>query len=176
MSKLSAPVSAEDHSQGDSNAKCTLIEYGDYECRSCGQADSIVKRLQKHFGKDLSFVFRNFPLSEVHPNAEHAAEAAEFAAASGKFWDLHDLLFQNQQKLEDDSLRTLVGRLQLSGNDLGEALNAGTYRPRVESDFTGGVHSGVNGTPTFFVDGGRYDGSWDYETLAATLQQQINST
>ena len=95
MSKLSVPVSSEDHRQGDMDAAFILVEYGDYECPSCGQAYPIVKRLQKHFGKRLLFVFRNFPLSQMHPHAESAAETAEFAGTHDKFWEMHDLLYEN---------------------------------------------------------------------------------
>src|ERR1035438_2894193 len=96
---LKIPVGPQDHVQGDPAAKCTLVEYGDYECPHCGRAYPIVKRIQKHFGEDLRFVFRNFPLGEMHPNAQSAAEAAEFAAAAAKFWEMHDALFENQRKL-----------------------------------------------------------------------------
>src|SRR5712692_8809710 len=101
MSKLKIPVTAADHSQGSADAPITLVEYGDYECPHCGRAYPIVKRVQKHFGKGIVFVFRNFPLSETHPHAESAAEAAEFAGAHGKFWEMHDLLFENQERLSE---------------------------------------------------------------------------
>ena len=105
MTKLAVAVSAKDHRQGDKDAPCTLVEYGDYQCPSCGQAYPIVKRLQKHFGKRLSFIFRNFPLTQLHPYAEPAAETAEFAGAHEKFWEMHDLLYENQDRLDDDLLR-----------------------------------------------------------------------
>src|ERR1700678_3982282 len=107
MTKLAVAVSAKDHRQGDKDAPCTLVEYGDYECPSCGLAYPIVKRLQKHFGKRLLAVFRNFPLTQMHPLAEPAAEAAEFAAAHGKFWEMHDLLYENQENLGDELFQTL---------------------------------------------------------------------
>ena len=174
MSKLTIPVSAEDHAQGDANAKCTLVEYGDYQCPYCGEAYPIVKQLQKRFGKDLRVVFRNFPLTEMHPHAEHAAETAEFAAANGKFWEMHDLLYQDQENLGDSALSGYAGKLGLSADKLCEALEAQTYRTHVRDDFSGGVRSGVNGTPTFFLNGQRHDGSFDYDTLAAAVQQEIS--
>src|SRR5271156_702751 len=114
MTRLSVPVSAKDHIQGDPHAPVTLVEYGDYQCPSCGQAYPIVKRLQKHFGKRMSFVFRNFPLTQIHPYAEPAAETAEFAAAHHKFWQMHDLLYENQDRLDDDLLVELAQGLQLA--------------------------------------------------------------
>ena len=174
MSNLTLPVTAEDHAEGDASAKCTLVEYGDYQCPYCGQAYPIVKQLQKHFGKDLRVVFRNFPLAEMHPHAEHAAETAEFAAACGKFWEMHDLLYQEQENLGDNALFRYVTQIGLPADKLGEALEAGTYRPRVRADFSSGVRSGVNGTPTFFLNGQRHDGSFDYDTLADAVQQEIS--
>src|SRR5580658_9044577 len=111
---LKVPVSASDHIQGDKNAPVILVEYGDYECPHCGAAYPIVKRVQKHFGKRLRFVFRNFPLSEMHPNAEAAAETAEFAAANGRFWEMHDLLFENQERLGRPLFTQLAKELELS--------------------------------------------------------------
>src|SRR5271155_2195199 len=96
---LKNPVTPNDHIQGPGSAEVTLVEYGDYECPHCGHAYPIVKRIQKHFGEDVRFVFRNFPLSEMHPNAESAAETAEFAATENKFWEMHDAIFENQRKL-----------------------------------------------------------------------------
>src|SRR5208282_6417161 len=99
MATLKMPVTTEDHVQGPEDAEVTLVEYGDYECPHCGRAHPIVQRVQEHFGKRVRFVFRNFPLSEMHPHAEAAAEAAEFAGAHGKFWQMHDRLFENQVRL-----------------------------------------------------------------------------
>lgn len=99
MAKLRTPVTSRDHIQGPEDAELTLVEYGDYECPSCGSAYPIVKRIQEQLGKRLRFVFRNFPLSEIHPHAESAAEAVEFSAAQGRFWEMHDLLFENQEQL-----------------------------------------------------------------------------
>jgi protein-disulfide isomerase len=170
MSKLSIPVSDKDHRQGDADAPCTLVEYGDYECPSCGQAYPIVKRVQKHFGKRLLFVFRNFPLSEMHPYAEPAAETAEFAGAHHKFWEMHDLLYENQDRLDDALLFQLAEQLQLDPEKLRQALAAKEFEPRVRADFRGGVRSGVNGTPTFFINGQRHDGAYDYASLVEAIE------
>jgi protein-disulfide isomerase len=170
MTKLSAPVSAKDHRQGDPDAPCTLVEYGDYQCPSCGQAYPIVKRVQKHYGKRLSFIFRNFPLTQMHPFAEPAAETAEFAGANGKFWGMHDLLFENQARLGDDELLPeLAQQLHLAPAKLLEALESKEFEPRVKSDFSSGVRSGVNGTPTFFINGQRHDGAYDFASLVEAI-------
>jgi protein-disulfide isomerase len=169
MTKLSVAVSAKDHRQGDPAAPCTLVEYGDYQCPSCGQAYPIVKRLQKHFGKRLSFVFRNFPLTQMHPYAEPAAETAEFAGAHGKFWEMHDLLYENQDLLDESLLVELAQQLDLPRPKLLEALESREFEPRVKADFSGGVRSGVNGTPTFFINGQRHDGAYDFASLIEAI-------
>ena len=169
MSKLTAPISAKDHTQGKTNAPWTLIEYGDYQCPSCGDAYPIVKQLQQHFGDQLRFVFRNFPL-EMHPYAEHAAEAAEFAAAHGKFWEMHDLLFEHQRDLRDAVLLKSAVRLRLSSDHLKSALAEGTYAPRVKTDLDSGIASDVQGTPTFYINGQRHDGNYDLDSMVAAIQ------
>ncbi len=173
MSTLKVAVSPADHIQGDEHAGCTLVEYGDYECPHCGHAYPIVKLIQKHFGKRLRFVFRNFPLNESHPHAESAAESAEFTGAHGKFWEMHDLLFENQDRLSGDLYLELAQQLQLAPEDLQRALEEGKYRARVRADFTGGVRSGVNGTPTFFINGQRHDGPFEYEDLMGAIEEAL---
>jgi protein-disulfide isomerase len=167
---LRVPVGEQDHIQGSADAKYTLVEYGDYECPHCGHAYPIVKRVQKHFGKKLRFVFRNFPLAEMHPHAESAAESAEFAGAQGKFWEMHDALFENQQQLGGALYLKLAQQIGLSPQDLRAAVEQREYLPRVKADFTGGVRSGVNGTPTFFINGKRHDASFEYEDLVAAIE------
>jgi protein-disulfide isomerase len=169
MTKLSVAVSAKDHIQGDPKAPVTLVEYGDYQCPSCGQAYPIVKRLQKHFGKRLAFVFRNFPLSQIHQYAEPAAETAEYAGIHHKFWEMHDLLYENQGSLDDGLFLELSQQLNLDIDKLTQALESKQFEPRVKADFSGGVRSGVNGTPTFFINGQRHDGSYDYESMVEAI-------
>lgn len=173
MSTLKVLVKPSDHIQGDDHAGCTLVEYGDYECPHCGHAYPIVKQIQKHFGKRLRFVFRNFPLNEMHPDAESAAESAEFAGAHGKFWEMHDLLFENQDRLGGDLYVELAEQLQLAPADLQKALEERKYRAKVRADFTGGVRSGVNGTPTFFINGQRHDGPFEYEDLMGAIEEAL---
>jgi protein-disulfide isomerase len=176
MTKLKVAVGPEDHIQGPQDAEVTLVEYGDYECPHCGSAHSIVKRIQKHYGKRLRFVFRNFPLTQAHPQAEAAAETAEFAAAHGKFWGMHDLLFENQKRLSGVLFLELARKLQLSTSALSRSLEEGEFEDHVRADFSGGARSGVNGTPTFFINGYRHDGSFDFEELVQAIDESIGMT
>jgi protein-disulfide isomerase len=169
MTKLTVPVSATDHVEGDLQAPCVLVEYGDYQCPSCGQAYSIVKKVQKHFGKRLAFVFRNFPLTQMHRFAEAAAETAEFAAEKGKFWEMHDLIYENQDRLDETLLTELAEKLHLGEDALVAAWKSKEFASRVKTDFSSGVRSGVNGTPTFFINGQRHNGSYDYESLVEAI-------
>lgn len=175
MSKLSIPVSDKDHRSGDLNAPCTLVEYGDYQCPSCGMAFPIVQQLQKHFGKRLLFVFRNFPLSQIHPWAEPAAEAAEFAAQHDKFWEMHDQLYENQENLGEELFSELADSLKLSSSDLQASIDGHKFSAHIRADFTGGVRSGVNGTPTFFINGQRHDDSYDFDTLRDAIEAASKS-
>jgi protein-disulfide isomerase len=170
---LTIPVGKDDHVLGPADAPVTLLEYGDYQCPSCGAAYPMVKAIQKRLGAKLRFVFRNMPLSEIHPYAELAAEAAEAAAAQARFWEMHDMLYEHQDELGADLVRTLAKRLHLDVARFEEDLVARRFRDHVKRDFMGGVRSGVNGTPTFFVDGVRYDGSLDEQSLEAALRQRI---
>lgn len=149
MAILKLPVNEKDHIQGNINAPITMVEYGDYQCPSCGQAFPIIKQVQKHYGKNLKFIFRNFPLTEVHQFAEVAAETAEFAGESNLFWQMHDLIYENQNQLSIPMLLELTTSLNLSDTELKSALERGTYREKVKSDFLSGIRSGVPGTPTF---------------------------
>ena len=170
--RLTPEVSERDHAAGDPLAPVTLVEYGDYECPHCGMAYPIVKSIQRRLGRKLRFAFRNFPLAESHPHARHAAESAEAAADQGKFWQMHDALFENQDRLEDDDLVALARHLRLDAQWIARALEEGTYTARVREDFRSGVRSGVNGTPTFFVNGQRYDGAWpDEDAFVRALER-----
>src|SRR5580698_10578382 len=162
---LKPPVSAQDHSKGPDDAVITLVEFGDYQCPHCARAYPIVRKLQQHFGDSLRFVFRNFPLSEMHQMAEAAAEAAEFAAVHGKFWEMHDAIFEHQPRLSPQLLSQLANTCGLDAASLTKALSDRTFRERVQSDLSSGARSGVNGTPTFFINGRRHDDSFDYQVL-----------
>ncbi len=160
MSALHPPVSERDHTAGPDDAPVTLVEYGDYECPYCGMAHPIVQAARRTLGDSLRFVFRNFPLREAHPHAQHAAEAAESAGAQGKYWEMHDMIFTHQHALEDEDLIGYAKVIGIDPDRLAEDLANKTYEKRVRDDFRSGVRSGVNGTPTFFINGERYNGPW----------------
>ncbi len=169
--RLKPPVSEHDHAQGPADAPLTLVEYGDYECPYCGAAYPIVRQVQRHMGDRLRFVFRNFPLSNVHPHAAAAADAAEIAGALGQFWPMHDLLYQHQHALDTPHLAHYAGQLGLDPEQFAADLAAEAQRARVREDFLSGVRSGVNGTPTFFINGVRHDGGSSAEELVAALEK-----
>jgi len=173
MSTLQIPVGSADHIQGDADAPVTLVEYGDYQCPICGAAYPIVKAVQKHFGGKLRLVFRNFPLTRLHPEAESAAETAEFAGAHGHFWEMHDALYENQERLGLPFYLALAAALKLPKAALSEALETRAFRPKVRSDFMGGLKSGVNGTPTFFINGKRHDGLFELDDLVAAIDREL---
>jgi protein-disulfide isomerase len=175
MSMLKVPVGNEDHIEGSLDAPVSLVEYGDYECPHCGRAYPIVKRVQRHFGKRLAFVFRNFPLTQIHRYAQAAAESAEFAGSKGKFWAMHDLLFENQDRLGPELFEELASNLGLDPAELQQALADGAFTARVRADFTGGVRSGVNGTPTFFINGQRHNGPSEYESLVKKIDEALQA-
>ena len=169
---LTLPVTeGRDHIQGPADAPVTLLEYGDYQCPYCGAAYPIVKDVQARMGENLRFVFRNFPITTSHPHAEQAAEAAEAAAAQSKFWELHDHLYENQRRLHDDDLHRYAEELGLDVARFDGELAKHVHAARVREDFISGVRSGVNGTPSFYINGVRYDDSYDSETLLAALER-----
>ena len=151
--RLAIPVTERDHAQGPADAPVTLVEYGDYECPYCGRAYPIVKEIQQQLGDNLRFVFRNFPLNTIHEHAGVAAQAAEAAGAQGKFWEMHDLLYEHQDELAEADLRAYALKLELEIYRFDSDLSQETFARRVRDDFRGGVRSGVNGTPTFFING-----------------------
>ena len=169
--ELTQPVSDDrDHIQGPADAPVTFVEYGDYECPYCGAAYPIIKEVQSRMGDRLRFVFRNFPISTSHPHAEQAAEAAEAAASQGKFWEMHDLLYENQEHLDDADLHRYADQLGLDVGVFDEELAEHVHAERVREDFMSGVRSGVNGTPTFYVNGARHDGGYQLGELLAALE------
>ena len=172
---LTQPVSARDHVEGPADAPLTLVEYGDYQCPYCGAAYPVVKRLQNTLGKKMRFVFRNFPVTQSHPYALIAAETAEAAALQGKFWEMHDLLFEQQAFLKPDIIPEWAKRIGLDldkfGNDIKQG---GVVEKRIKEDRQSGIRSGVNGTPTFYINGTRYNGSSDYDSLLAALESDLN--
>ena len=176
MSMLRTPVTSADHVQGPMDAPVTLVEYGDYECPYCALAFPNLKRVQKRLARELRFVFRHFPLTEAHPFAEAAAEAAEYAAAHQRFWEMHDGLYANQDQLGVTLIFALGRTLGLSEGGLRDALATRKFSAKIKADFLGGVRSGVNGTPSFFIDGERYEGSFSYERLGAAIDARLHAS
>ncbi len=171
--QLTLPVGPRDHAQGREDVPLTLVEYGDYQCPYCGQADATVKELQRRLGDDLRFVFRNFPLTEVHEHAEHAAEAAEAAEAAGaqgQFWPMHDTIFAHQRALDDAHLEGYAAALGLDQDRFVRDMSGHANHARIEEDYNSGVDSGVPGTPTFFINGARHDGAFDLDALLQALE------
>lgn len=171
--KLTLPIGGRDHVQGVEGARVTLVEYGDYQCPHCRQVHPIVRDLQSRFKDRLRYVFRHFPITTVHSEAQRAAEAAEAAAAQGKFWEMHSYLFEHQEALDDDHLVQYAAELGLDTERFERELREEVYADRVREDFVSGVRSGVNGTPTFFINGVRYDGPWDLESLIAEIEKPL---
>jgi len=163
------PTAGRDHILGPIDAPIKLLEYGDFECPFCGQAYPIVKTIQRELGDSLCFAFRHFPLTNMHPHSEHAAEATEAADAQGKFWEMHGLLFENQGALEDEDLAGYAKILGIDVTRLMAEILSGAYSERIREDLGSGARGGVNGTPTFFINGERYDGAQGLDALLAAL-------
>ena len=169
MSKLTIQPNNEDHIQGKENSSITLVEYGDFQCPYCREAYPIVKEIQKIKGDAIRFVFRNFPLSEIHSYALHAAYAAEAAGKQHKFWEMHDILFENQENLKDSDLRLYSEKLSLDIDQFTKDMNSDEVAKKVQTDIMGGIKSGVNGTPTFFINSIRFDGPSDLDSLLEAI-------
>ncbi len=153
-------------------SKINLVEYGDFECPNCLEAYPIVKKIQKKLGSKLNFEFKYFPITESHPHALNAAKAAESAKLQGKFWEMHDTLFENQENLEDDYLVAYAKKIHLNIEKFVKDFNSKKVEEAVHKDFLEGARKGVNGTPTFFVNDKRWDGDYDYESLMEALNNE----
>jgi protein-disulfide isomerase len=180
VKRLTIPVKIDsDHIRGsaNNNSPITLVEYGDYECPYTGMAYPIVKELIREFGNDkIRFVFRNFPLNDIHPHAQHAAEAAEASAAQDKFWQMHDYLFEHQKALDGGHLLEYAQKVGLEDiHKFKDDVSRHVYAPLIEESLIGGVDSGVEGTPTFFINGVRYEDSFDLRTFSETLQKYLSA-
>jgi protein-disulfide isomerase len=169
------PLSAGDHIAGPSNAPVVLIEYGDFECPHTGRAHPIVQLARRELGDDLCFAYRHFPLTDIHPHAQLAAEASESAGAQGHFWQMHDILLRHQNALELDDLLNYAEMAGANPVRVAAELAAGTHTDKVMEDARGGLRSGVHGTPAFFVNGVKYDGAWADPVVFIGMLQQIAS-
>jgi protein-disulfide isomerase len=168
---LAAPVTADDWTDGPDDAPVTLVEYGDFQCPACGGMEPVVQALRQRAGPGMRFVYRHFPLTSSHPYAEIAAEAAEAAGMQGAFWPMHDALFANQHALAPPDLVGYAAALGLDAETVAADLERRTYEPNVRDDFMSGVRSGVSGTPTFFINGVRYDGDYELDALARAVRK-----
>jgi protein-disulfide isomerase len=169
--RLASPVGERDHAQGPATAPVTLVEYGDYECPYCRAAGAIVDELQRLLPDQVRFVFRHFPLENLHPHARRAAEAAEAAGSQGKYFEMHAALFEHQTALDDEDLIRYAAELDLDIARFRADLDARKYASRVTEDFRGGARSGVRGTPTFYLDADRYDGVVGVRELMAAIRE-----
>ena len=171
--RLIVPVSERDHVRGPATAAVTLLEYGDYQCPYCGAAYPVVLQLERLLGDDLRFAYRHFPLSRIHTHAYQAAESAEAAGAQGRFWEMHDLLFTHQDRLGTPDLLAYAQALGLDLKRFAADLEAHVHAPRLREDFLSGIRSGVNGTPTFFVNGVRHNGGYDLESMVEAIRAAV---
>jgi protein-disulfide isomerase len=169
---LTLPDPERDHIHGSAHGSIKLLEYGDYECPSFAAAQPIVNEIQQQLGDDLLFAFRHFPLTQIHPHSEHAAEGAEAAGTQGNFWGMHDVLFENQSALEDQDIAKYAADLDLDEIRLIREVTSSVFASRIREDFKNGIRGGVNGTPTFFINGERYDGALDLKNLLNSLTFQ----
>ena len=169
--RLTLPVSDRDHCQGNPTARITLVEYGDYQCPGCQAAHYIVLLIQQQLGEQMRFVFRHFPQLNLHPEAYHAAEAAEAAASQNKFWEMHSHLLQHQTKLDDSDLVEYAIALFLDVNQFLAEMASDCHMARVEADIESGIQSGVIKTPTFFINGLKYSDDQQLETLLDAVVQ-----
>jgi protein-disulfide isomerase len=173
---LSEAVNERDHARGPADAPATLVAYGDYECPYTRRALSVVAQLRVQFGEQLRLVFRNFPLTEIHPHALQAAEAAEAAAAQGCFWEMHEYLFAHQHALEEVDLLQYANDLGLDRARFEQDLATHAHIGRIDSDVESGLQSGVQGTPTLFINGLLHNASWEHDSLDAALQGAIDQS
>ena len=174
MAKLTPPLIKNDHVQGSPNALIELVEYGDFQCPYCGAAYPVVKKIQKTLGNTLKFVFRHFPLAKVHSMAYPAAVASEAAARQHRFWEMHDIIYERQDELSQYSLLAFAADLRLEMSEFKADLLDESLVDRIDKDFESGVRSGVNGTPSFYINGVKYNGSYDYISLLGAIELFIS--
>ncbi|HWY98835.1 MAG TPA: thioredoxin domain-containing protein [Bacteroidia bacterium] len=171
---LKPAVNENDHIQGDNNAPIELVEYGDYQCPSCGYAYPIIKGVQEKLKNNLKFVFRNFPLTQMHPDAFNAALAVEAAALQGKFWEMHDMVFEHQKRLTTEHLLSYAKKVGLDIDRFTTDINKQELSDRVGNDIESGILSGVNGTPSLYINGQKYNGILEEEYLVNHLKSLLN--
>ena len=169
MATLAIPVSAHDHLLGRVDAPLTLVQYGDFQCPHCARAFPVVLEIANELKDSLALAFRHFPLHDIHPFAQRTAEAAEAAASQGQFWAMARLLYENQDRLDEEGLIRCARKADLSSKRFRKEMASGVHAPRIRADYLGGVRSGVKGTPTFFINGKLYEGGQDSSSFIAEL-------
>lgn len=167
---LQDPINKNDHIRGDKNSDIIILEYGDFECPYCAIAHSSISKLLNYFNNDLCYVFRNFPLTELHPNALIAAQTAEFASEHNQYWEMHDLIYTNQSALSYDLLFETVKLLKLSTNEFERAIENKKFLSKIKLDILSGQHNQVHGTPSFFINNERYEGPYDFDSLVEIIE------
>lgn len=175
VSRLDSPVGADDHVEGPRSAPIILVEYGDFQCPTCAAAYEEVKDLRRALRRSIRFVYRHFPVTEIHPFASNAAEAAEAAGAQGKFWEMHDLLYENQDAIDPDAFDELADAIGLDILPFSRDLADHRFLEKARRDFRSGSRSGVRGTPGFYVNGERHDGLATAESLLRTIELRERS-
>ena len=173
MPGLKPPFSEADHYSGNLKSPVQLLEFGDFQCPHCGAAHPMLNEIKKRYGSRLVFIFRHFPLSESHPFAQLAAIASEAAGRQGRFWEMHDLIFENQAGLNKEMLIGLAQVLHLDMGIFQQNLADPELFEKVESDFESGIISGVNGTPSFYINGDKYNGQYTFQSLSHALDQAL---
>lgn len=173
--QLRQAIRDQDHVQGSPTAAIVLVQYGNYQCPHSAEAHRLIPQLQQRLGSDLCFVFRHFPIPSLHPHSQRAAEAAEVAGEQGKFWEMHNALFEHQQALDDGSLVEYALNLGLDMPRFLWNFSERVYTNRVRADFLGGMESGVTGTPTFFINSARLKDSWSLDTLLMEIEKARRS-
>ncbi len=176
MSTLRNPVDADDHVLGGAKAAIELVEYGDYQCPYCAEAYPVVKEIERRYGDQIAIVFRHFPLTEAHPEAFNAAVVAEFAGSLGQFWAAHDALYENQDQLGPGLYGQIVASLGQNAEQFERAVSSGAFEQRIRRDMEGGLRSGVNGTPCFFINGQRHDIAGSFDSLVEVVGQLLEQT
>ena len=169
-------IEENDHVRGNREAEVVLVEYADFQCPYCARAHKALASLQQEHGERVTLVFRHLPLTDLHPLAQPAAEAAEAAGAQDRFWEMHDALFENQGTLDEESLPALAAGLQLDAERFRSELEGGQHRARVEGDVREAHAAGASGTPTFFINGERYQGDSDHASLAAAVGKALGGS
>ncbi|MFC4933113.1 DsbA family protein [Massilia sp. GCM10023247] len=167
-------ITENDHIRGNRDAELVLVEYADFACPYCARAHKALTDLQRQHGERLTLVYRHLPLTDLHPFAQPAAEAAEAAGAQGKFWEMHDALFENQGMLDEDALPALAANLRLDAERFRSEFEGGRHRPRVQADMQEAHGAGARGTPTFFINGERYHGDSDHASLSAAIGKALD--